>query len=212
MGTSVVVNGANASQSANLPQFAQANPAYVSGRSYMAGPDGVTVNATNTNLLTTNTIYGVIVPISAPVTISSLICRTSSSNASSGAAVKMGIYNVDSALVPTSLIAQTPEVAITNSATSTVFSGALTATLAPGIYLFALIPTATTTGMRTSLYSGQSPWNNFTGGSNATNAMAGTSLIGYTGSGTYASGLPATFPTPTAITAVTNHPILGFTV
>lgn len=213
MGISVLASGATAFQSANLPQYAQASPCYVSGRSYLAGPDGVTINGTNTNTLTTDTIYGTITPINSPVTISSLTCRTSGSNASNGAAVKMGIYALDSSLVPTRLLATTGEVTITNSATSTAFSGNLTSsvTLTPGIYLIALIPTATTTAMRTTLYSSQAPWNGFTGGSNAANAIAGTSLVGYTGSGTYASGLPATFPTPTAVTATTNHPVFAFT-
>lgn len=103
---------------------------------------------------------------------------------------------------------------ITDAATSVIFSGTLDTPLVlnPGIYAFCLLTTATTTAPRGTIYTTTLPWGGITGGTSPSNAIANTFLIGYTGSATYSTGFPSTFPTATAVTNNANMPIIAFTI
>jgi len=202
-----------------LPSTAQATSSYVSGRSYLGAVPAANVTVTNANTLVNDTMYGVVGYINAPVTISGMSTRTSSSNASVGAALKFAIYALNSSLAPTSLLASTTTgVSVTDLATSTVFGATFSSnvTFQPGAYLFTVLPTAVTTGVQLCTYSSIAPWGSFTGGSSASNALSLNVLCGYTSTGnTYASNPPATFTANSAATAVisvANLPTLSFLV
>lgn len=197
----------------------QAASVYVSGRSYLACPTGANVTATNTNTLTNDTMYGVVGYINAPVTISGMSSRTSSSNASVGGALKFAIYTLDSSLNPTTRLASsTTGVTVTDLATSTVFGASFSAnvTLNPGAYLFTVLPTSGATPVRLCTFTSTAPWVTLTGGANASAALSVQPLVGYTSTGnTYASNPPATFTansSATAVTAITNLPTMSFVV
>jgi hypothetical protein len=158
--------------------------------------------------MVTDSIYGVLTPLNAG-TYAKISVRTSDSNASNGASVRFGIYAVDPlTLLPGDLLASTDTVAITNSATSTVFEAAFATpvSLAAGNYLVVIHATATTTGARFCAPTTGIPWANFYGNPVLATAHTGGAIIGYYKSGaTFASGLPATFGSPTSnITATAS--------
>lgn len=207
MGTTSPAFGANALTLSGVNVVATAP--YRTGRSYLAAPPTAAPTSTNTNTLTTDTVYGVIAPVNSQVTVTGMSFRTSSSNASSGAAVKFAIYALDPVTgLPTNRLAQTTTgVSVTNSATSTTFNADFSSpvTLNPGVYLFCLLPTATTTAARSSTYSSVNPWYTVTGATTAANLLAGTLIMGYKtadGAVSYAGNFPDTFGTATAITSL----------
>ena len=173
--------------------------------SMIAGPLGVTISATNTLTVNNDALYGVVTPLPAG-TITAIGVRPSSSNASSGASVKFCLYAVNATLSPTTLLGSTGAVAITNS-TTTAFSGTLTApiTISSGNYVVAAVYTTTTTAFRFSTYSSAAPWAYYYGGSTMNAALTSTPYaLGWYNLtvGQYATGCPATFPTPVAITGL----------
>ena len=210
------------SQKSGLPPFVTPASQYIVGRSYGSLVPGSSRTTTNTNVMTSDLMYGVIGFLNAPVNISAMGFRTSSSNASAGASVKFAIYNLDSGLNPTTLIQKTTTgVAVTDSAISTAFSQTLdgVATLQPGNYLFCILPTFVTTAARTSTYANTSPWEEYIGGTTLANVLNGVPICGYTATAVYATGFPDTFTANSAATAITGTassagnqtPFLAFT-
>lgn len=207
MGTVTTAQGTNAMIPAQFPNLVLASPAYKAGNGYVVGPVGCSRSSTNTNVMTTNKMYGVIGQINTPVTISQIGFRTSSSNASVGASVKFAIYNLDINLSPTTLVAQTTTgVAVTDSSVSTVFSATLSANavLPAGNYMFCILPTAVTTGARFSTYASTSPWESMGGGTSLANVLNGTPVMGYIADAVYATGFPANFTDNSSATAITG--------
>lgn len=224
-GTLPVANGGTGSTTADgakanlgLPPVALGVPAYVSTRTYLAGPLGQGSSDTNTNTLTADTLYGSYVTINQSTTISALRMRTSSSNASVGASILGAIYNVDSAGQPTTLVAQTPALAVGDGATTNnlTLTFASNVVLAARTYIFAVLATAVTTAVRLAVYSSGNVYRTYSGASTAANMWSTNAIVGFTTTGnTFASGAPATYTANSAVTdivSVSNAPAIGFTV
>ncbi len=193
----------------------QTNDPDLSGQYVQAAPVGTSFTTTNTSTLVTNTIYGMICPIYARNSIQSLVFRTSSSNASVGAAVKMGVYRLNKDLTVGALVGQTGAIAITDSATSTAFEGAITGgnvTLEVGLHLFCVLPTTTTTAVRTVVATNNAGWSAFIGAKTLAQVTSGSVLCGYTATGVYADGFPATFPATTDVTSFANLPLTHYRI
>lgn len=198
-----------------LPNPFQISDPELAGQYLQAAPIGTAFSSTNTNTLVTNTIYGMIFPKYTRSTIQKLVFRTSSSNASVGASVKLGIYRLNKNLTVGSLVGQTGAISITDSATSTAFEGAITGgnvTLDAGLYLFCTLPTTTTTAVRTTIASNNSGWQSVIGAKTLAQVTTGSALCGYTATGVYADGFPSTFPSTTDVTATTNLPLIYYQV
>lgn len=216
-GTISIANGGTGATTAagavanlGLPPTVQDALPYVSGRFYMVGAPGSAVNATNVTPLASDTLYGVIGYVNNACIVNTMGFRTSSSNASVGASVKFGIYNISAALVPTTRLGLTTTgTTITDLATNASFTGTLDAavSLSPGVYLFTVLLTAVTTGARTTLYSGNL-WITSTGGTSMGNSF-GSAPLGFTGTAVYATGMPSSFPAATPITSIANHPVIA---
>ncbi len=220
-GTISPVGGSNAFVTS--AQNVLATAPYRSGRSYIASPPSAAITSTNTNTLTTDTVYCALAPINSQVTMTGMGFRTSSSNASAGAAVKFAIYSLDGSGLPASRLAQTTTgVSVTDSAASTAFTANFSeaTTINPGMYAFCILPTAVTTAARSSAYSSANAWNTVTGGSSASNVLSGSPIMGYKtadGAVPYAGNFPATFGAATAITNISSSsaqqvPLLTFAV
>lgn len=199
-----------------LPPNALAASFYRSGYGYIAGPRGASLTATNTNVLAANTLYGTVGYIWAPVTITAVGFRTSSSNASSGASVKFCVYDMNTDGSIGSLLAKTTSgTTITDAATSAAVTGTLDApvTLQAGPKLFAMMVSFTTTAPRAAIFGSTGLFGVDAGGAGPGVLGAfSTPVIGYAATATFATGCPATFPAATEITSAANHPALAFMV
>lgn len=203
-----------------IAEYVSSAISYKSGNSYLAGVAGTALTTSNTNVMAADTTYGIITPIHSAVTITSLSFRTSSSNASSGAAAKLCIYELDNSLLPTNLVgATTPGVSITDAATSTVFTGTFSSpvTLTPGVYLFTVVTTFTTTAPTLSVIGSAGPYLSTMGASSLSNLMSTNPIIGYRGTATYAAGCPASFGSYNTLVAPASSstaqvPAIAFTV
>lgn len=191
-----------------LPAFV-----YKSGYHYLAGPQGGSTTTTNTNTLATDTIYSYVGYIYQPTTLSGLGFRTSSSNASVGAVVKLAIYDINADGTIGSLINQTPEIVVGDGALSTAYSASFSAnsSVTAGPKLFCILPSTTTTAVRASIFGAVGPFTTLVGGTTVTAAFS-TPTVGYTASRSYAAGFPTTFPATSDITAITNLPVLSYSV
>lgn len=194
---------------------------YIPQRYYWASQYGASngTSSTNTQVITNDIVYAYYVNIPSTVSIDRLVIRTSSSNVSVGAKVKLAVYSVSPAGLPLVKLGETGEITITDAAVTTAFEGSLLSslTLPQGNYFFALLGTATTTQARYSVYAGGSSAVIANGATSLANLGNNTPVYGYTCSSSYASGFPNTFGTPTAITALssssTNQSIvIGFRV
>lgn len=172
---------------------------------------------TNTATLATDTLTAIycVAPCSGFLTQVSF--RTSTSNASNGAKFKVGIYSVLPGNKPGRLIGTyTGEITVTNAATSTAFDVTLDTPIpvfAKMPFFVAILGTATTTAARYVIQSSASSALSHYGSPNTT---AGTGLFndipnayGWSVAQSYASGLPTSFGTPTAVTVVTGVPSPG---
>lgn len=202
--------------SLGLPPNALAASFYRSGYGYIAGPRGASLTSTNTNVLAANTLYGTVGYIWAPVTITAVGFRTSSSNASSGASVKFCVYDMNTDGSIGSLLAKTTSgTTITDAATSAAVTGTLDApvTLQAGPKLFAMMVSFTTTAPRAAIFGSTGLFGVDAGGAGPGVLGAfSTPDVGYTSSATYSSGCPSSFGTPTTVVVATNHPVLAFMV
>jgi hypothetical protein len=193
---------------------------YASGRHYFAVGPGLGTSGTNVTPLAVDTIQGVLVNIYATVNISAINVRTSSSNASDGAQVRAGIYSVTNKLLPNALIAgRADAVSVGDSAVNSTIVVSLdqTTTLSPGVYFFAIQHGASTTGARFNTYSapGSQAYGNYLfGATNGFGSLTNGGVCGYTAAATFASGLPSTISSPTAVTDLqtTLVPPISFTV
>ncbi len=170
---------------------------YVSGKFYTTTPIGTTFTGTNTTLLIDDTIYAVLQTASAPIVINTVTIRTSSSNASNGASVKIGIYAADGASgTPGTRLALTATgTAIGNSATNTDYTITLdaVATVPRGPFYIAILQDSTT-GARFNCLGNAFAFPNISGAATAAGIIGGTGVIyGYTMAQAYATGMPSTF-------------------
>lgn len=202
----------------NLPTVSQAANAYIAGNWQLGCPPGASQTSTNANILTTDTLYMVLGYVSAPITVSQMATRTSGSNASVGAKIKIGILSVNAAMTTaTRLGHMTSDLSITDAALSTVFSAALAANaiVPAGPVIFAVIATTATTQVRLSTFSNVNPWITMLGSSSASNCLSSAPIVGYTlTGGTYAAGIPSSvdLTAATQVTSITNHPTLAYLV
>lgn len=187
---------------------------YISSNVYLHAPGPCVFTATNTNTLTTDTVYAMSGWAAAPFVLTHVTVQTSSSNASNGAAVKIGVYTGGADGKPATLIGSTAAgTSITNAATSTAFTIALDSpvNVPYGQFFIAILPTATTTAVRLSTLNTSGVFSALNGASSVANAIAPSPQIGYTAPQAYASGLPSA-PTWTAYTSISNSPACWFTV
>lgn len=187
----------------------------LASRYYLAGPPAASSTNTNSNLLVTDTMYGIIVPLPKG-TIQSLHTRTGTSSSSVGAKIRMCLYSVNSDLSPNALLASSEEVNITDASGAATFDATIASPVAieAGVYLIAVWGTATTTQMIPAVYSTGSPWATWLGAATNT-ALTNTVTTGYTSTVTYTTACPASFGTTTAITSsnasTTNQmPVVGY--
>lgn len=187
---------------------------YFSGNGYLFGVAGVTGQNSGTSPVVADTLYALFAQLSGPVTISGFSIYTSTSNASVDAAVKFCLYSVNQTTgQPETRLAQTTSgVSITNSATTTVISGTFDSpvSLTRGSVYVTTLHTNGGTGARFATYVSAQPWNMSRGATSVSNVLATTPIVGYTGSATYASGCPSTFPTATAFASVATVPYAAF--
>jgi len=188
----------------------------LASRYYLAGPPAASTTNTNPNLLVTNTMYGILVPLPKG-TIQSLHTRTGTSNNSVGAKIRMCLYSVNSDLSPNALLASSNEVNIPDAIGAATFDATIAIPVAinAGVYLIAVWGTATTTQMTPAVYSTVSPWATWLGAATNTAALTNTVTTGYTSTVTYTTACPASFGTTTAITSsntsTTNQmPVVGY--
>jgi len=188
----------------------------VSGRSYIAGPPGTSVTSTNTVPISNNTIVAVVAYIQRPCTITSLSVRTSSSNASAGALVRMGLYECTTDGIPGNKISQ-------NSAGSSVGDSATSTTITQSLDNPVIITepckifivsqhAAVTTGARYSINSSISPFVTYEGATSPSNALTSVAICGFTASSLYSNGLPASFGTATVSTSLTECLAAAYTL
>lgn len=188
----------------------------VSGRSYLAGPPGTSTSSTNTTVMPSDVIIGVVAYIFRPCTISSLTLRTSSSNASVGASVRLGIYACLDTGLPGHLISQNSAgSAIGDSATNTNITQSLDNPVIitePSKIFIVSQHTATTTGARFSVASSLAPFVTYEGANSVANAITAVGICGFKAVAPYSSGLPSTFGTPSIITTLAEAHSAAFTL
>lgn len=188
---------------------------YKSGYNYLCGPAGAGPTSTNTSTMGTDTVYAVQGVAFAPITITSVSVRTSSSNASVGASVKVGVYACGTDGKPSTRLATTATgTNITDLATSTTFTLALdsSAVVPAGPFFIAVLCTTATTAVRLNTLSSQNPQCTAFGSSTIANVYGITPDMGYTVAQSYASGLPSPFGTAVAMNNIATTPSFVFTV
>ncbi len=190
-------------------------PDYVSNYWYLGGLPGQATTTTNTTPLVDDVLYAVAGLATKPLSITDIAARTSSSNASVSGVVKVGIYAADGVNgAPGTLLGQTTAgVAIGNSATSTIYTWTLDAPvdIPAGLYWVVFLQDSTT-GVRFTTVSTINPQSMYLGGT-ATSVLSGsTSRYGYTGTATYASGLPSSFGTATVNSTIGLAPAFIYQV
>jgi len=185
-------------------------PNHVSLNWYDAALPGQQFSSTNTTPLGNDVIYASPCFACRPVTISDIGFRTSGTNASVGASVKLAVYAADGANgVPGTLLGSTGAISVTDAALNTFYSGILDKEvfLPGGLFWIAIIQTSTTgvrTAMPTISYVVSRYLGNFTSGGNI---YSGSTIPwGYTGVGTYVGGFPDPFGTPTLQTSSALSP------
>lgn len=178
-------------------------PVYTSTWYYIGGLPGQASTATNTTPIVDDVTYAVACIALSPCVITALGARTSSSNASVGAAIKAGIYAADGTNgAPGTRLGHTATgVAVGDSATNTLVNWTLDAATAVDAGLFWVVFLQdSTTGVRWNMLSSSLPQSQYLGGS-TTGLLAGSNITwGYTGTATYSTGLPSSFGTPTVNT------------
>lgn len=183
---------------------------YVAGRFYLTMPIGMVITAANTIPLVDDVAYAVLQYAHAPITIHSVGARTSTTNASSGANVKIAVYAADGANggPGTRLGLKTAATAVGDAATSTDINAVLDGDIAvpAGPYYIAILQDSTT-GVRFQINSNASQMAGELGSTTQTGLYGGTAILyGYTMTRTYADGLPATFVADGTIVSSTLAP------
>lgn len=191
-------------------------PNYKSGNWYLGDMPCQSFTSTNTTPLVDDVIYAVPNVINRPVTISEIGFRTSGTNASVGANLKIGVYAADGADgAPGTLLAiGTAPVSVGDSALSTVYTVALDKPvfIASPLFWIAVLQDSTT-GVRTTIPTYSFVSSRFFGNATASGIYAGSSIPwGYTGVGTYAGGMPSDFGTPTLQTNLGLAPVCVYKV
>lgn len=190
-------------------------PEYVSGRWYTGAILGQAFTSTNTTPLVDDVAYAVPMQLMRDCTITDIAFRTSGSNASVGANIKVALYasdGVDGA--PGNLLSSTSAIAVTDAALSTAFSGTFDKPVyCPRGIVWAVFLQDATTGVRMAIPAATFEQSQFLGNLTAGNIYGGASIIyGYTGVATYAGGFPASFGTATINSTVGLSPIPVFKV
>ena len=191
-------------------------PNYIGGNWYMGDMPGQQFTSTNTTPLVDDVIYAVPNVINRPVTISEIGFRTSGTNASVGANLKIGVYAADGADgAPGTLLAiGTAPVSVGDSALSTAYTVALDKPvfIAGPLFWIAVLQDSTT-GVRTAIPTLSYVRSSFFGNATAGGVYAGSAIPwGYTGVGTYAGGMPSAFGTPTLQTNSGLTPVCVYKV
>ena len=173
-------------------------PDYTSTWYYVGGFPGQPTTTTNTTPLVDDVAYATPCIALSPCTITAVTGRTSSSNASVAALIKVGIYAGDGTNgTPGTLLASTVSgVAVGDSAVNTNIAWTLdtTATLEAGLFWVVFLQDSTT-GTRWVIPANSIPQSQYLGGS-ANGLLGGSNITwGYTVSAAYASGLPSPFGT-----------------
>lgn len=188
----------------------------ISGRSYLAGPPGIGVSSTNTTPVTSDTLIAVIAYIHRPCTISGATLRTSSSNVSVGASVRLGLFICTEDGVPGSLISQySAGSLIGDSAQNTnitqSFDNPVIITEPCKVFIVSQ-HTAVTTNARFTVNGSLSPFSSVEGCSSASNAINSVGICGFTGSAAYSNGMPSSFGTATVSSTLADCHAASFTL
>lgn len=190
-------------------------PAYKVGKSYLHGVIGSGPASTNTTTQASDTVYAVQGIAFAPLTISTISLRTSSSNTSVGASVKVAVYGALSTGLPGARLGNTAVgTAITDAAVSTVFTITLDApaVVPAGPFFIAVLCTFVTTAVRLSIYSNQVPQGVSLGSSTIANLFSATPDMGYFVAQSYATGMPSPFGSPGGtLNNIATTPVFVFT-
>jgi hypothetical protein len=170
---------------------------FVAARFFPVGPLGIAYTSTNANVSANNTMYCSRGVSGAPFTTNTAVLRTSSSNASNGAAVKICIYddNGTGGTPSTFLGGEEDGTAITNAAVSTDVPITLDATtsIPYGDYYVCALTNAPTTQARYAVPAAGNAYLWTYGATTSTNAFGTAPPIGFTLSQTYASNCPKPF-------------------
>lgn len=179
----------------------------ISGNFYYMAPPAYAITSVNTTPLVTNTEYAVLNVAPVPISIHSIGVRTSTSNASVGAAVKVCVYAADGTNgAPSTLLGQTTSgTAITDTSLSTDYNLVLDSntSVPAGPFWEAVLDTTTTTAVRLQEQSGAVAQAQYSGSATQAGLFAGTGTItGYSMAQTYSNGCASPFSaSPTVLTS-----------
>jgi hypothetical protein len=204
LATHTVANLGSALSSASGGQGVLPMAPYVSTQFALMSPLGAGLTAANATPLVTNTEYCTPQFAAAPISIHSIGVRTSTTNASSGAALKVCVYAADGTNgSPSTLLGSTASgTSITDSATSTDFNIVLDAnTSVPAGMFWVCALHSATTGARLQEQSGAVTGGQILGATSQANLFNGVTILGNSVSRTYASGCLTPYTGGAAVTS-----------